>query len=50
MMFPAPNATSSRFGLMLYPNLAAFCFAATILSRNPTTEISLFKEWSGIRQ
>ena len=40
-MLPAPRATSSRFGLMLYPNLPAFCFAATILSKNPTTEMSL---------
>ena len=38
----APRATNSLFGLMLYPNRPAFCFAATMLSRNPAIEIKLF--------
>lgn len=38
---PAPSATSSRFGLTLYANRAAVCFAATMLSRNPMTAINL---------
>ena len=42
--FAAPRATSSRFGLMEYEYRAAFCFAATMLSRNPTIEINLIKE------
>lgn len=37
----APRATSSRLGLIEYPNRAAFCFAATMLSRKPTTAIIL---------
>ena len=45
MMLPAPSATSSRFGLMLCPKRAAFCFAATMLSRKPTTEMSLRHGW-----
>ena len=40
-MLPAPRATSSLFGLMLCPKRAAFCLAATILSKNPMTEINL---------
>ena len=38
----APSATSSRLGLMEYPKRAAFCFAATMLSRKPTTAINLY--------
>ena len=41
--FAAPRATSSRFGLIEYEYRAAFCFAATMLSRNPTIEINLNK-------
>lgn len=41
MMLPAPRATSSRFGLMLWPYFAAFCLAETMLSRNPATAIIL---------
>lgn len=37
----APSATSSRLGLIEYPKRDAFCLAATMLSRNPTTQISL---------
>lgn len=40
-MLLAPNATSSRFGLMEYPNRAPFCFAATILSRKPIMAMRL---------
>ncbi len=40
-IFPAPRATSSRLGLMLYPYLAAFCLAETILSKNPAIAINL---------
>ncbi len=32
-MLLAPSATNSRLGLMLYPNLAPFCFAETMLSQ-----------------
>lgn len=38
---PAPSATSSRLGLIEYPNRAAFCFAETMLSKKPTTDIRL---------
>lgn len=41
MIFPAPKATSSRLGLIAYPKRSAFCFAATTLSRYPTTAMSL---------
>lgn len=37
----APSATSSRLGLIEYPKRALFCFAATMLSKNPTTDIKL---------
>lgn len=37
----APRATSSRLGLIEYPKRVAFCFAATMLSRKPTTAIIL---------
>ena len=40
--FAAPRATSSRLGLIEYPKRAAFCFAATMLSKKPTTAIRLF--------
>lgn len=39
--FAAPKATSSRLGLIEYPKRAELCFAATILSRNPITDIML---------
>ena len=39
--FAAPRATSSRLGLIEYPYLAPLCLAATILSRNPMTDIIL---------
>jgi hypothetical protein len=38
---PTPSATSSRLGLIEYPNRAALYFAATILSKKPTTDIKL---------
>lgn len=37
----APSATSSRLGLIEYPKRALFCFAATTLSKKPTTDIRL---------
>jgi len=37
----APSATSSRFGLMVQPKRSAFCFAATVLSKNPMMVIKL---------
>jgi hypothetical protein len=37
----APRATSSRLGLIEYPKRDAFCFAATMLSRKPTTAMML---------
>lgn len=37
----APRATSSRLGLIEWPKRAAFCFAATMLSRKPTTAMIL---------
>lgn len=43
-MLPAPRATNSRFGEIEYPNRCAFCFAATMLSRNPMTVIKLGRE------
>lgn len=33
----APSATSSRFGLIGWPKRSPFCFAATMLSKNPMT-------------
>ena len=39
--FASPKATSSLFGLIVCWNLAAFCFADTILSKNPITAASL---------
>ena len=39
--FDAPSATSSRLGLIEYPKRDPFCLAATILSRNPMTQINL---------
>lgn len=39
--FATPNATNSLFGLMVCWNLAAFCFADTILSKNPMTDANL---------
>ena len=41
-----PSATSSRLGLIEYPNRAAFCFAATMLSKKPTTDIKLLMSLS----
>ena len=38
---PTPSATSSRLGLIEYPNRAALYFAATMLSKKPTTDIIL---------
>ena len=38
---PTPSATSSRLGLIEYPNRAALYFAATMLSKKPTTDIKL---------
>lgn len=40
-IFATPNATNSLFGLIVYWYLAAFCFADTILSKNPITEANL---------
>ena len=40
--FAAPSATSSRFGLIMYPNRDAFCLAETMESRKPTTETRLY--------
>lgn len=39
----APSATNSRLGLIEYPKRAPFCFAATMLSKKPTTDIRLWK-------
>lgn len=38
---PAPSATSSRLGLIECRKRAPFCFAATMLSKKPTTDIRL---------
>jgi hypothetical protein len=38
---PTPSATSSRLGLIEYPNRAPLYFAATMLSKKPTTDIKL---------
>lgn len=43
--FPAPNATSSRFGEIEYWNLDEFCFAAAIESRKPAMQINLTRRW-----
>ena len=40
---PTPSATSSRLGLIEYPNRAALYFAATMLSKKPTTDIKLLR-------
>jgi hypothetical protein len=40
---PTPSATSSRLGLIEYPNRAPFCFAETMLSKKPTTDIRLLR-------
>lgn len=40
-IFELPSATSSLFGEIEYPYLFAFCLAAAMLSRNPTTVIKL---------
>ena len=39
--FAIPKATNSLFGLMEYWYFAAFCFADTMLSKNPMTAASL---------
>jgi hypothetical protein len=39
--FATPKATNSLFGLMVCWYFAAFCFADTILSKNPMTDINL---------
>jgi len=39
--FATPKATSSLFGLMVCENFAAFCFADTMLSKNPITDANL---------
>ena len=39
--FATPKATSSLFGLIVCENLAAFCFADTMLSKNPITDANL---------
>jgi hypothetical protein len=41
---PAPRATSSRLGEIMYPNRDAFCLAATMESRKPTTAMRLRSE------
>ena len=38
---PTPSATNSRLGLIEYPYRAALYFAATMLSKKPTTDINL---------
>ena len=39
--FATPKATNSLFGLIVCENLAAFCFADTMLSKNPITDANL---------
>ena len=39
--FATPKATNSLFGLIVYWNFVAFCFADTMLSKNPITDANL---------
>ena len=44
--FATPKATNSLFGLIVCENLAAFCFADTMLSKNPITDANLVSSFN----